>query len=94
MASLTIAKPLKLDPQLWSAHSELGINLMRLGQEDEPRKQLEMCYDNGYRNEETVNTPAPARQLQEFRHVQGRHHDPQAAKERSGPAPARILKTS
>ena len=29
---------------------------MRLGQEDEPRRQLEMCYDNGYRNEATVNT--------------------------------------
>ncbi len=49
-------KAIELDPQLWSARSQLGINLMRLGQEDEPRKQLEMCYDNGYRNEETVNT--------------------------------------
>ncbi len=44
------------DPQLWSARSQLGINLMRMGQEDEPRKQLEMCYENGYRNEETVNS--------------------------------------
>ncbi|MFZ0978613.1 MAG: tetratricopeptide repeat protein [Candidatus Acidiferrales bacterium] len=49
-------KAVELDPQLWSARSELGINLMRLGQEDEPRRQLEMCYDNGYRNEATVNT--------------------------------------
>jgi tetratricopeptide (TPR) repeat protein len=49
-------KAVDLDPQLWSARSELGINLMRLGQEDEPRRQLEMCYDNGYRNEATVNT--------------------------------------
>ncbi len=44
------------DPQLLSARSQLGINLMRLGQDDEPRKQLEMCYENGYRNEETVNS--------------------------------------
>ena len=29
---------------------------MRLGQEDEPRKQLEMCYDNGYRDAATVNS--------------------------------------
>ncbi len=36
-------KAIAADPQLWSARSELGINLMRLGQEDEPRKQLEMC---------------------------------------------------
>ena len=49
-------KAIELDPQLWSARSQLGINLMRLGQEDEPRKQLELCYDNGFRNEETVNT--------------------------------------
>ncbi len=49
-------KAIELDPQLWSARSELGINLMRLGQEDEPRRQLEMCYDNGYRDAATVNT--------------------------------------
>lgn len=49
-------KAIEADPRLWSARSQLGINLMRLGQEDEPRKQLEMCYDNGYRNEETVNS--------------------------------------
>jgi tetratricopeptide (TPR) repeat protein len=49
-------KALALDPQLWSARSELGINLMRLGQEDEPKRQLEMCYDNGYRNAATVNS--------------------------------------
>jgi cellulose synthase operon protein C len=47
---------IEVDPQLWSARSELGINLMRLGEEDEPRRQLEMCYDNGYRNEATVNS--------------------------------------
>ena len=29
---------------------------MRLGQEDEPRQQLEMCYDNGYRDAATVNS--------------------------------------
>lgn len=49
-------KAIEANPQLWSARAQLGINLMRLGQEDEPRKQLEMCYANGYRNEETVNT--------------------------------------
>jgi tetratricopeptide (TPR) repeat protein len=49
-------KAIEVDSRLWSARSQLGINLMRMGQEDEPRKQLEMCYDNGYRNEETVNS--------------------------------------
>ncbi len=29
---------------------------MRLGQEDEPRQQLELCYNNGYRDAATVNS--------------------------------------
>ena len=49
-------KAIEVDPRLWAARSQLGINLMRMGQEEEPRKQLAMCYDNGYRNEETVNS--------------------------------------
>ena len=49
-------KAVELDPQLWSARSALGVNLMRLGQEDEARRQLEMCYDNGFRDAATVNT--------------------------------------
>jgi tetratricopeptide (TPR) repeat protein len=49
-------KAVALDPQLWSAHSELGINLMRLGQFDEPRAQLELAYNNGYRDAATVNS--------------------------------------
>jgi cellulose synthase operon protein C len=49
-------KAIEADPRLWSARAQLGINLMRLGQEDEPRKQLELCYENGYRNEVTVNS--------------------------------------
>jgi tetratricopeptide (TPR) repeat protein len=49
-------KAIALDPELWSARSELGINLMRLGQVDEPRQQLEMCYNAGYRDAATVNS--------------------------------------
>jgi len=44
------------DPHLWAARSELAINLMRLGQEIEPRQQLELCYQNGYRDSATVNS--------------------------------------
>jgi cellulose synthase operon protein C len=49
-------KAIEVDPRLWSARAELGINLMRLGQEEEPRRQLEMCYENGYRDAATVNS--------------------------------------
>jgi tetratricopeptide (TPR) repeat protein len=48
-------KALTLDPRLWSARSRLGISLLRLGEDDEARRQLVMCYDNGYRNRSTVN---------------------------------------
>ncbi len=49
-------KALELSPKLWSARSELGINLMRLGQDEEAREQLTQCYQNGYRNDATVNS--------------------------------------
>jgi len=49
-------KAIEADPRLWSARSELGINLMRLGQEEEPLRQLQMCYDNGYRDPATINS--------------------------------------
>jgi tetratricopeptide (TPR) repeat protein len=47
---------IELDPEDWSARSQLGINLMRLGQQDEPRRQLELCYNHGYRDAATVNS--------------------------------------
>ncbi len=49
-------KAVEADPQLWSARSQLGVNLMRLGEDDEASKQLMMCYDNGYRDAATVNS--------------------------------------
>jgi cellulose synthase operon protein C len=47
---------LRLDASLWSARSQLGVNLMRLGLEDEARQQLERCYQARYRDAETVNS--------------------------------------
>ena len=49
-------KAVEADPRLWSAHSALGIDLMRMGQEAEPREQLEISYNNGYRDAATVNS--------------------------------------
>jgi tetratricopeptide (TPR) repeat protein len=49
-------KALELSPKLWPARSELGINLMRLGQDEEARQQLTQCYQGGYRNDATVNS--------------------------------------
>ncbi|PWU02106.1 MAG: hypothetical protein C5B51_21485 [Terriglobia bacterium] len=49
-------KALELDPQLYGARSQLGINLMRLGQNEEAFKQLEECYNNGFKDAATVNS--------------------------------------
>ncbi len=49
-------KAIEVDPKLWAARSQLGINLMRLGQEEEPLKQLELAYDNGQKDPATVNS--------------------------------------
>ena len=49
-------KAVAMDPKLWSAHSALGIELMRLGKDEEPRRELELAYNNGYRDAATVNS--------------------------------------
>lgn len=49
-------KAIALKPDLWSARSQLGVNLMRLGLEKEARRELETCYENGHDDSPTVNT--------------------------------------
>ncbi len=49
-------KAIEADPRLWAAHSGLGIELMRLGQEQEPYKELQLSYENGHRDAATVNS--------------------------------------
>jgi len=45
-----------LDPQYLPAQSELGINLMRVGEDVEARKVLETAYERGYKNSPTSNS--------------------------------------
>jgi tetratricopeptide (TPR) repeat protein len=49
-------KAIEANPRLWVAHSALGIELMRLGEEQEPYKELQLSYENGYRDPATVNS--------------------------------------
>jgi len=49
-------KAIEIQPDLWSARSQLGVNLMRLGEEAEARQQLEKCFLNGYQDNPTANT--------------------------------------
>ncbi len=49
-------KALALDPQLESARSQLGINLMRLARNGEAYQQLKMAWDNHFQDSATKNT--------------------------------------
>ena len=49
-------KALDLDPSLHETRADMGVNLMRLGKEDEARQQLEQTYNAGYQSPETVNS--------------------------------------
>ena len=49
-------KALELNPRLWEARAQLGVNLMRLGHDTEARQQLEECYNANYKSYETVNS--------------------------------------
>lgn len=49
-------KAIALDPERWSARSQLGINLMRLGQDREAYQQLEMCFHHQFQNAGTTNS--------------------------------------
>jgi cellulose synthase operon protein C len=47
---------LELDPHLEKARAAMGLNLMRLGREDEARAQLEQAWNAGYQPDESKNT--------------------------------------
>jgi tetratricopeptide (TPR) repeat protein len=49
-------KAIEVDPRDWPAQSQLGINLMRMGEEDEPRKLLEDSYNHGQQDVATRNS--------------------------------------
>ena len=79
-------KAIEADPQLWSARSRAWHQPDAPG----PGRRAAQAARNVLRQRLSRRSdrqqPAPARQLQEFRHLQGRHHDPQAPQERSRPA--------
>ncbi len=50
-------KALELNPRLWEARAQLGVNLMRLGEDGEARQQLEAVLRTpDYKSAETVNS--------------------------------------
>lgn len=68
-------KALELNPSLWPARSQLGLNLMRLGFNDEARRQLVQCYDAHFRDPETLNGLRFLDKLNDFELVNGGNAD-------------------
>jgi cellulose synthase operon protein C len=64
-------KALALDPQRASAHTQLGINLMRVGQEEEAHRELETAYNNGPKSTPTENSLALLDTLAKFETFSG-----------------------
>ncbi len=49
-------KAIAIEPTLWSARAQLGIELMRFGQNDEARQNLEAAFNSGYYDPAMSNT--------------------------------------
>ena len=49
-------KAVEIEPELWPAHSALGINLLRINRIEEARKHLEIAYQGDPYDTATVNT--------------------------------------
>ena len=49
-------KALEIKPDLWEARAELGVNLMRFGQNAEARQNLEACFNANYSSPLVRNT--------------------------------------
>jgi tetratricopeptide (TPR) repeat protein len=62
-----------LDPQLWDAQSELGVNLWRLGDEAGARTHLEAAYKGDSFNSVTVNSLRLMDSMTHFRTFEGPH---------------------
>jgi tetratricopeptide (TPR) repeat protein len=60
-------KAIVLDPELWSAHADLGVNLLREGKEAEGQKHLEIAYGGDPFSPQTTNTLRLLDSLKNFR---------------------------
>ena len=55
-ATERLRRALDLAPRLWTAHAELGVNLMRDAHDEEGRRHLEIAYEGDPYSAKTVNT--------------------------------------
>jgi len=68
-AVATLRKAVEVQPTHWSAHSQLGINLLRLNDIEGAKKHLEIAYGGDPYDTATVNTLKLLDTLDEFRDI-------------------------
>jgi tetratricopeptide (TPR) repeat protein len=51
-----LRKAVEMDPVLFTARADLGVNLMRLGKQEEAYEQLKRCFDSGFASHAVVNS--------------------------------------
>ena len=61
-----LRRAIEVQPDLWSAHAELGVNLLRLGDLEGSRKSLEAAYAGDPFSATTVNTLRVLDKLKDF----------------------------
>lgn len=49
-------KAIALDPDLFAARSQMALNLMRIGQDEEARRELQYCWDHDFQDTTTKNS--------------------------------------
>jgi tetratricopeptide (TPR) repeat protein len=72
-----------LDPRDWDAYSLLGVNLMRIGEEEEGEAALEAAYENDRYNIWTVNTLTLLDSFENFDRLETEHFQIKLHKEES-----------
>jgi tetratricopeptide (TPR) repeat protein len=65
-ATALLRRAVEVQPDLWSAHAELGSNLLRLGQIEEARQQLTAAYSGDPYSPTTVNSLRLLDRIDEF----------------------------
>src|SRR5690606_6776461 len=65
-ATVLLQRAVEVQPDLWSAHAELGSNLLRLGNIDEARVHLQTAYSGDPYSPTTVNSLRLLDRIDEF----------------------------
>ena len=82
----------RIQPDLWPAHAELGVNLLRRNRVEEARTHLELAYQGDPYSAQTVNTLRLIDSFDNFRVLSREFPAPDTADETAAEAPGMLLR--